>query len=78
MISSSIERELHSHLALLPADQQRQVLDYARSLTLKIRGVPGSSLLSFAGCIPADELAQMQTAIEFGLRTGRFAWLVNS
>ncbi len=65
MISPSIEQELHRHLALLPIAQQRQVLDFARILSItQPQGAKGSSLLSFAGTIPADELAQMQTAIE--------------
>jgi len=65
MINSSIEQELHRHLALLPVAQQRQVLDFARILSLtQLQGVKGSSLLSFAGTIPTDELAQMQVAIE--------------
>ncbi len=65
MINPGIEQELHRHLALLPAAQQRQVLDYARILSItQPQGVKGSSLLAFAGTIPAEELAQMQTAIE--------------
>ncbi len=52
-------------IALLPAAQQRQALDYARILSItQPQGVKGSSLLAFAGTIPAEELAQMQTAIE--------------
>lgn len=65
MISSSIEQELHRHLALLPPAQQRQVLDFARILSsTQPQGTKGSSLLSFAGVIPAEELVQMQAAID--------------
>ncbi len=73
MISPSIEKELQQHLSLLPVSQQRRVLDFARMLLsdpnrqvqLPIsRGVKGSTLLAFAGFIPADELLQMKTAIE--------------
>jgi hypothetical protein len=65
MINHSIEQELHQHLAILPIAQQRQVLDFARILSItQPHGVKGSSLLSFAGSIPAEELAQMQAAIE--------------
>jgi hypothetical protein len=45
--------------------QQRQVLDFARILSItQPKGVRGDSLLSFAGTIPSEELAQMQAAIE--------------
>lgn len=65
MINPSIEQELHRYLDLLPMAQQRQVLDFACILSItKPQGVKGSSLLSFAGAIPAKELAQMKTAIE--------------
>jgi hypothetical protein len=65
MISPNIEEELHRHLALLPIAQQRQVLDFARILSLtQPQGAKGSTLLSFAGAIPTEELAQMQAAIE--------------
>jgi hypothetical protein len=65
MISPSIEQELHRHLALLPVAQQRQVLDFARILSItQPQGAKGSSLISFAGSIPAEELAQMRAAIE--------------
>ena len=65
MINPSIEQELHRYLALLPVSKQRQVLDFARILSnSQPQGVNGRSLLSFAGTIQADELAQMKTAIE--------------
>ena len=65
MVSSDIEEDLHRHLALLPVAQQRQVLDFARILTLtQPQGVKGSSLLSFAGAIPVEDLVQMRAAIE--------------
>lgn len=65
MVSPIIEEELYRHLAVLPTTQQRQILDFARILSItQPRGVKGSSLLSFVGTIPAEELAQMQAAIE--------------
>lgn len=64
-MSLSIEQELNHHLASLPTAQQRQVLDFARALSAaRVRGAKGSSLLSFAGTIPTDDLSQMQTAID--------------
>ena len=65
MLSPGIEKELHRHLDLLPASRQRQVLDFAKKLsTMQLRGVPGSSLIAFAGSFPTEDLAQMQAAIE--------------
>jgi hypothetical protein len=65
MIIPGIEEELRRHLALLPIAQQHQVLDFARNLSLTHpQGVKGIALLSFAGAIPAEELAQIQAAIE--------------
>lgn len=65
MLSSTLEQELHRHLHDLPPTQQRQVVDFARSLSLaRPQGVAGSSLLEFAGTIPLEDLTQMQAAIE--------------
>jgi len=65
MINPVIEQELHRHLARLPAAQQREVLDFARALSVPCpQGTKGTSLLSFVGTIPAEDLAQMQAAIE--------------
>jgi hypothetical protein len=65
VVSPVIEQELRRHLATLPAQQQRQVLDFARALSaVRPRGDRGSSLLAFAGSIPAEELADMRAAIE--------------
>ena len=65
MLSPIIEQELHRHLTQLPVAQQRQVLDFARVLSmLQPKGVKGSSLLSFAGAIPEEDLMQMQATIE--------------
>ena len=65
MIGAGIEEELRRHLALLPLIRQRQVLDFARSLsTVEPGGLKGSSLLPFAGTIPPDELARMQEVID--------------
>ncbi len=65
MVDLVIEQELHRHLADLPVPQQQRVLDFARSLSMPgPRGVPGKSLLAFAGSIPAEDLAAMRAAIE--------------
>ena len=65
MLSPALERELRQQLEVLPANQQRQVLDFARALVAtQPQGVPGQALLSFAGTINAPDLAIMAQAAE--------------
>jgi hypothetical protein len=67
MISPTLEQELHEHLHQLAIEQQRQVVDFARALAVtRVRGVPGQTLLQFAGAIEADDVATMAQAIEDG------------
>lgn len=62
---ATLEREIRERIAKLRPEQQRQVLDYARSLgEAPSRGVPGKALLRFAGTIPADDLDLMERVIE--------------
>lgn len=57
--------EVIEKLKILPHDQQRRVLEFARALVLSTpRGVPGRELLRFAGAVPADEIQLMREAIE--------------
>lgn len=59
--------EVIEKLKILPHDQQRQVLEFARALALSIpRGVPGRELLRFAGALPPEEIQLMSEAIEQG------------
>ncbi len=63
----TIEDELREHLKRLPTEQQRQVLDFARSLSCGVRqGVKGPLLKRFGGGIPKEELAIIAQAIEQG------------
>jgi hypothetical protein len=65
MISPIIEQELREHLSHLAIEQQRQVVNFARTLaTTRVREVEGKALLQFAGTIEAAELAIMARAIE--------------
>lgn len=65
MISPTLEKELHQQLEYLPLVQQRQVLDFARALSIaRSRGVSGKSLLRFAGVIEPDDLESMRQTIE--------------
>jgi hypothetical protein len=66
-MNPAIERELREHLDQLAPDQQRQVLNFARTLAAaKIPGVAGHALTRFAGTIAKDDLAIISTAIEEG------------
>jgi hypothetical protein len=65
MMSPTLETEIQEQLAHLPLEQQRQVLEFARALvTARVRGVPGQTLLQFAGLVEPDDLALMKQAIE--------------
>ena len=67
MLSSLVEQELHQQLEVLPIHQQRRVLDFARALAATPpQGIPGQTLLSFAGTINAPDLAIMAQAVEEG------------
>ena len=65
MINRTFEKELHQHLDKLPLEQQRQVLDFARTLSATpVRGVPGQNLIRFSGSIQTADLVVMAQAIE--------------
>lgn len=65
MTTPAMKSELLHHINRLPVAMQCQVLQFARSLELTVTaGVPGSTLASFAGSIPIDDLAVMSQAIE--------------
>ena len=67
---NGIENELRDAIHQLPRQQQQQVLEYARSLSgFPLKGVPGISLLRFAGTIAANDLELMKQAIEDGCET---------
>jgi len=63
MTNESLQKEILDQLDKLPFEQQRQVLDFARTLA-KPMGKPGKELLPFAGGINADDLSLMAQAIE--------------
>ena len=67
MVDATIEQELSTCLGRLPVEQQRQVLEFARTLaTPPLQGVRGSTLLQFAGTIDEADLEAMSQAIEDG------------
>ena len=65
MIPSTLEQELLEYLHNLAPEQQRQVVEFARTLAVaQVRGVPGHTLLRFAGAITPEDLAAMARTIE--------------
>lgn len=66
-MSQLLKDEIIKQIERLGEDQQQQMLDYARSLTMtKPMGVPGETLLRFAGFIPREDVEDMERAIEGG------------
>lgn len=62
-----MEKELLNQLDQLGPKEQRQVLDFARTLAAcKKGGTPGECLIRFAGTIDAADLAIIAKAIEEG------------
>jgi hypothetical protein len=67
MVDTTIQQELCTFLGRLPVDQQRRVLEFARSLaTPTPQGVRGVTLLRFAGSIHETDLEFMSQVIEDG------------
>lgn len=67
MTALALKNELLQQMNRLPLPQQCQVLQFARALEMSSQsGTPGSSLLSFAGAIPTEDLAVMTQAIHNG------------
>jgi len=62
-----MEKELLKQLEQLGPEEQRRVLDFARTLaTCKRRGTPGESLIRFGGVIDAADLAIITETIKEG------------
>jgi hypothetical protein len=63
MVNQSLQKEILAQLDKLHIEQQRQVLDFARTLAGPV-GQPGKELLHFAGDINLEDLKLMSQAIE--------------
>jgi hypothetical protein len=62
-----LEEEICEHLQQLSLEQQQQVLGFVRALVAtRVRGVPGQTLLRFAGAIDTSDLLSMAQAVEEG------------
>jgi hypothetical protein len=64
-MTEGLQGQILEQISGLPREQQRQVLEFARTLSAS-RGVPGKELLRFGGLIPKEELQRMNAAIEEG------------
>ena len=64
-MNSAIVTEAAEQMANLPYRLQKKVLGFIKELTNDSkRGVPGRSLLKYAGIVPPDDLERMSEAIE--------------
>jgi len=70
-MAQNIERELQEQVSKLRSEEQRRVLDFARSLAAASHsnGASGKSLLKYAGVIEPDDLAIIERAIDAGCET---------
>lgn len=67
MATLAIKNELIYQVNRLPVDMQFQVLQFARALEISSHAQnTGKSLLSFAACIPQNDLDAMTKAIQEG------------
>ena len=67
MTTLTMKNELLHHLNRLPTAMQCQVLQFARALDMTAHaGVPGSTLTSFAGSIPPEDLQVIAQAVVEG------------
>jgi hypothetical protein len=65
-MAQNIERELQEQISKPPNEQQRRVLDFARSLAAlpQSNGGSGEALLRYAGTIEQDDLAIIEEVID--------------
>jgi hypothetical protein len=67
MTTMALKSELLLHLNRLPTALQCQVLQFTRALEMTtLAGVSGTSLITFAGCIPQDDLNVITQAVAEG------------
>ena len=64
-MSESVIPMVIEQMLVMPDDMQRQVLEYLQNLRATLhRSVSGKQLVRFAGLIEAEDLLQIQQAIE--------------
>ena len=69
----SLKDQLLNEFDKLSPDQQKEILDFAKSLT-RPRGVPARSLRKFAGRISLEDIEKMEEAIEDCERIDPHEW----
>jgi hypothetical protein len=66
-MSQTLQKEILDQLDKLPPEQQRKVLDFARSLSkAKLVGKSGKELLNSVGTIEIEDIKAISQAIEEG------------
>lgn len=64
-MSNNMISEAANQMAVLPYNLQKKVLNFIKELAASSKiGVPGRSLLKYAGEIPQDDLKVMSEVIE--------------
>ncbi len=67
MLQTSVKEEIVSILDELTPEEQRRVLNFARSISTQLpEGISGTDFRRFAGLFPPEDLAEMAAAIEEG------------
>jgi CRISPR/Cas system-associated protein Csm6 len=71
-----LQRDIAKHLAVLAPEEQKRVLEFARSLAdSKRQGISGKALAKFAAMLDAAESELITRAIEEGCeRVEKDAW----
>lgn len=65
MVNAALHQEMTELLSALGPDQQRKVIDYARSLRQSpVRGTPGRELLRFFGTMSEKDADDLMRGIE--------------
>lgn len=66
-MSDLVKDQIMEQLSGMSEDEQRRILEIARSMTAKLGdGVKGSSLLRFAGTIDPEDARRTSDAVEEG------------
>ena len=65
-MSTDLPSQIHSEVAELDVDKQRQVLAYLRALKQAPQGITGAELKELAGLLSSEDAKSMIDAIEAG------------
>ena len=75
-MATTLKEAISREVARMNDADRNRVLAFARSLSAGVpSGVPGASLLRFAGIIPESEMTEIEAAIEEGCeRVNPLGW----